>query len=1217
MNPVYMAEQTGKLSQKTNNQPAHTGFSQTLKLEKAGSLLRPTAQYEKWIKLCQKDNETAVKIADIIIERHELLTKLKTGQKINHIKFDNLTEALKKHEIVFPTQDSTPKSNTIELDVKKNKITTSPLNENIDTLPITSSEISSIISPIISDDNMLILPVKCDKYLLNNSIIGYGTTKNLLLPVGDMGRTLDFNIDVDSKLGTAKGWFISEDRNFSIDMPSMTAVVDGKTFNLPKGSIETFDDEIFMNAKVFEKLFPVNIDYDFLHQIITVDPREKLPFQARLEREQQRGRNNNRYSNQPIFPRATSGYSLLEIPSMDVGASAQYNNDTSSKGKLKSDYYFLSHGDLAKMTSEIFVEGDEKGLENTRFSLSRNDPDGKLLEPLKATNIALGDIRAPSFPIAGGGGNEKGIKLGNEELYKTSDFDTTYFEGTVPPGWDVEVYRNDILIDSQKIGANGRYDFNDVQLYYGKNDFRLIFYGPQGQKREETKRIDVGSEMLKKGQSEYQVSLTQKNSHLYDPDKIGNTADDDTLKMMARYQYGLNSNLSIEGGVLSEQIQDKRRNYIDLGVKANFTGVYVGADFVHDIGGGSAAEALVQTGIGPLDIRLKQQVYDNFKDYSDNSDSDLLKFRTNVSASGRIKGGDYIPDLPFSLSYTDTTRENSHDSSIGARIALNLKNLNVTNSLNWRNSNFIDPSPVIDGSIQASTQLGPMSIRGNVYYELDPETKIKSAQLTNQLNINENLSTELSLKQDFEDGNDLTGALSLNWNNGKYILSPQVSYDTNNNFEALLSFSTSIGYEPRSQKFHFSSTKNADKGSISARVYLDRNNNKIYDYGDKAIEGATVEAVQSYKKGVTDKNGIAFIPGISKNRPTDMRVDIGTLEDPFWEPSRNERSMLPRAGHVEFVDIPVITTGEIDGTVMMKRKDGTEKPIPNVPVQLVDNKGNVIKEVRSEYDGFYLFEGLSPNNYFVRIDPENAEKRNITTSKSDEISIKNDGTVINGIDMFFTKKPIKISNEKEKDVSTIVEKSLEPISNKKDIIEEPIVSENISVLSESSDSLGKNLKTESYKDILKKLASELGLLSIDEASFIKQNNSPVHKKNPVKIKTESTIEDSINETIQNQQSQSKITNKVTSVNQETDFGVHLASFKTGKKAIQGLENLQKQFGLLLGNDELTIKRVNLGVEKGVWYRIIAGKFKNQNAALSLKDSLQSTNQYASVIKYSL
>ena len=409
-----------------------------------------------------------------------------------------------------------------------------------------------------------------------------------------MTRILDFDIAVDAEKGTAK------------------AMVEDHPRSLSQNSSFVREKEIYIDTKTLSALFPVDFDYDFSQQSLSIDPREELPFQARLARELSWNKSLGNQRNPAQLPLKESKYQFLEPPFLDFGFSGNYyNSDNSSNGV--PGFYLLGKGDMAMMSSEFYLTGDSQdGLDTARLTLGKKDPQGKLLGPLQATSFSLGDVRIPSFPIMGGSKYETGVVVGNTPLNLLQEYDTTFFAGNLSPGWDVELHRNDILLDTQRVGVKGRYDFEDVSLYYGNNDFKLIFYGPQGQERIETERIVVGNGMIKKGSSQYQFSVTQKDEKLFDPKDLQGTMDKNSPRLVAKYTHGLDQNLSLESGLLSQQTNGKRHDYLNVGGQGYLKEAYVRGNYIHDIAGGDAIEALGQKKVGPLDLKAKQQFFHNF-----------------------------------------------------------------------------------------------------------------------------------------------------------------------------------------------------------------------------------------------------------------------------------------------------------------------------------------------------------------------------------------------------------------------------------------------------------------------------------------------------------------------------------------------------------------------------------------------------------------------------
>ena len=63
------------------------------------------------------------------------------------------------------------------------------------------------------------------------------------------------------------------------------------------------------------------------------------------------------------------------------------------------------------------------------------------------------------------------------------------------------------------------------------------------------------------------------------------------------------------------------------------------------------------------------------------------------------------------------------------------------------------------------------------------------------------------------------------------------------------------------------------------------------------------------------------------------------------------------------VELPLVAAGEIAGTL---QKEGG-RILSGVDLELIDKNDNIIKTTRTEYDGFFLFEGVPYGKYRIRV----------------------------------------------------------------------------------------------------------------------------------------------------------------------------------------------------------------------------------------------------------
>jgi len=103
------------------------------------------------------------------------------------------------------------------------------------------------------------------------------------------------------------------------------------------------------------------------------------------------------------------------------------------------------------------------------------------------------------------------------------------------------------------------------------------------------------------------------------------------------------------------------------------------------------------------------------------------------------------------------------------------------------------------------------------------------------------------------------------------------------------------------------------------------------------------------------------------------------------------------------LDFPVVLTGEVDGTVFVRKGD-LEMAVSHAQLQLVDARGKVVQEVKSTYDGFYLFKMVPLGKYILRVAPEQVQRLNLKPPPYQKVILSADKPVLS--DMDITVEPV-------------------------------------------------------------------------------------------------------------------------------------------------------------------------------------------------------------------
>ncbi len=412
-----------------------------------------------------------------------------------------------------------------------------------------------------------------------------------------------------------------------------------------------------------------------------------------------------------------------------------------------------------------------------------------------------------------------------------------------------------------------------------------------------------------------------------------------------------------------------------------------------------------------------------------------------------------------------------------------------------------------------------------------------------------------------------------------------------------MTLSFSLGPDPVKDNFQLRSDKRTGKGASAVLVYHDLNNNKVFDEDDTPLPEVKVIARQAGKRAETDASGVAYLYDLQANKPTDVEIDLETLEDPFWHPTVPGVSIVPRSGQVSEITFPVVTTGEIDGTVYFIDNDGFQETITGAVIEILDDEGEMVQSVSSEYDGFYLFEKVIPGTYTLRIHP-NATLHPQYSNQQQQINIWNDGTIASGHDILLRDK-----NALPEIFSQIqTPQKLQIPAPDSGESKEKQIEENIK-LTKSVDSDDQILQIKKEND---KKKNTIIVAETLNTVLSKEEN----ERNPESITIHPLQYAQNLDRIPNR----KIQTPEQATGQQTEtYGVHLASYKTVQSAEKGIDILAKELGGTFTRGSFRIRQVDLGPEKGIWYRVICGSFNSRRDADALAQNMDDKTEYAKSI----
>ncbi len=824
----------------------------------------------------------------------------------------------------------------------------------------------------------------------------------LYLPLAEMMSLLEFNIKVDPQKGTAEGTFIDSEHNFALDVHDSEVTANHKQYPLSKDSIFVKNDQIYVSADDFSKWFDIQSRFDKKMMALALDTSVVLPVESRMKRHNlwdklmaaQKAKQQN-------YQTVENPYQLISWPFIDVNLSSSYSSDSSSSSSSSSftnNFTLLSAGDLGYLTTKIYAGGSsDDQLNNLRIVAGRKDPKAELLGPLQATAFSLGDIDSPALTLVTTNSLSRGISITNRALNTPDNFDTHTFVGNAMPGWEVELYRNNVLLAFQIADNNGRYEFRDIPLVYGTNTFRIALYGPQGQSEDRIETYLVGSTMLKPDQFEYTFSVNQEGESLINLDSQSTTGESTVprgWRGIAEARYGVAQFLTLGAGAAQAELNDGTHRYMTGSANTSFFGVLTEGNFVKDIASGWATGLTAITSIYDVSVRARHRIFNNFTSEIENNPSDPRKSETTLDMNGQY----YLPlieDLNFGVrakreTFTYQVPRLTYSSSYSKAIW----GISFSNTLDL----IRDTKQRIQGNLGVQTRLWNILFRFDGRYDVEPIMGPNGAMLTTQYRLTDELSGQTQLFRELGDADGTSIRQTINWDLQDYRLS--FSGEMNDKYNATFGVNLvfSVAHDEMFNRWHTQSQSMSGSGAIANKVFVDDNYNNTPEENEKVFTDAIL---RMNRVPIRPRDDTTFIAPVGAYEPVNVDVDASTFKDPMLSSSIEGFRVTTRPGDVINLQFPVVSTSEIDGNVKLIDRDGKRHDIPDIVIELQDKNGKLIKRVMSESDGYFVLTRVLPGEYILTIPSEALEEYkaelvnpvNVKVEKTSEFYTGNDITL--------------------------------------------------------------------------------------------------------------------------------------------------------------------------------------------------------------------------------
>ncbi len=782
-------------------------------------------------------------------------------------------------------------------------------------------------------------------FILSEGLITYNKDNKWYLPLEDLFDAIGIEYKFAKNQRVIEGFVFNERNSYRIDLNSCEIFINDSKVSFDCNSFIPLDDFLLVDTQTLELLTTIKFNIQSLNSSIILDYEPLFPPE---EREKRNSKKSGAKKSETSYPVEINKREWIDGLNFDQDISL--DSFRSRNGDIKTSLKHETALSAEVLKSELYTNyrGIDDKKESYWLGLERNDYRSRVFGDLGLSEVKLVNFNAPSVALVGGGQKLTGAYFSNRSLLRPINFSKESFSGTLESGWEVELYHNDVLI-GREVGSSvkQRYEFNNIDLYYGVNRFKFIFYGPKGERRYENKTLNISNTFDKSSQ----VTITgafgedQNDKENYSLSLSKNIFDRVQLDLHTVKNYDLRTNKTntYYGGAFStffnntlidtNYITDEEDRVFETSAKFNFLGVNTNLSYINNTG--VASDTLGHT--NPID-------------YSWNGNFLLpLRFVQNLQMFNSIK---YKKKYGVDVSYVD----------ILSRISFSIQNLYLSNSVNVENNILVN-------------EFFSRYSSGQVTYKFTTRTDrdgLRDSEVDYSFSNRRKHSYSGSLAYEYS---PKITSLSIRADKKFKKIFAGISLEGNSESEFGIALNLSYGavYD-RDDGIHLFNKRTSEYANIKALAYHDINGDGKRDSGEEIIKNIEFYRLSGNERQPTNDRGYAFFTFIQPLTPTDIKISLAEIDNIYLRPSTIGKRVWGRAGKTALVEFPLQIEGDVEGEVELI--ESTNKKV-SLKGSIISN-GKTIKSFNIEKDGYFYSQGILPGEYTLKVECDECSLKEFT-----------------------------------------------------------------------------------------------------------------------------------------------------------------------------------------------------------------------------------------------
>jgi cell division protein FtsN len=794
----------------------------------------------------------------------------------------------------------------------------------------------------------------------------------LYLPVTDLFDYLKIRNVPTPGLESVSGFFINPSATFFISRTENIIRYQDKTFNLSQGDLVRTESNLFLRASYFGKVFGLECNFNFRSLSVVVNSKLELPMIREMRQEEMRQNLTRLKGEVKADTSIGRSYPLFKFGMADWSAVATEEIKGNSETRLNLTLGSIVAG--GETTVALNYNSLDRFTEKQQYYLWRYvDNDFKPLRQVMAGKIASHAISSIYNPVVG-------IQFTNTPTSFRRSFGSYTLSDRTEPGWVVELYVNNVLVDYVKADASGFFTF-EVPLVYGNTSVKLKFFGPWGEERTREQNISIPFNFLPKNTLEYNV---------------GAGIVEDSLRSRfsrANVNYGVTRSFTVGGGVeyLSSVRSGPAMPFLNASVRI-LNNLLISGEYTYGVRTKGTLSYRLPSN---LQVDLNYTLYN--KDQKAISYNYLEERKAVVSLPLKIRSFSSYQRFSFYQIILPATKYTTGEWLFSGSFSGVSTNL-TTYALFLGNS-----TP----TVYSNLSLGIRLPAGFVFMPQVQYGFTQNKLLTAKVRIEKSLLEHGFLNLSYE--HNIASRINLAEVGFRYDFSfaqTGVSVRQSDHKTSFVQYARgSLIYDKKTSYLGFDNRVNVGRGGISVIPYIDLNANGLRDKGEPKAFGLNLRA-SGGRVEKSERDTTIRILGLEPYTTCFIDLDPNSFENMSWKLPVQTISVAVDPNMLKHIEIPVTVVGEASGTVILDEK-GEKRGLGRMIISFYNSNSRLTGKTLTEDDGYYSFLGLVPDSYTVMVDTAQLRKLGMMSepgAKQFKISAGMDGDIADGLD-FTVKKP--------------------------------------------------------------------------------------------------------------------------------------------------------------------------------------------------------------------